>query len=76
MIGGDDMKIISTKEEQETLRQIVEVKASIEMARACFDAYFDNSYREKHRGLPNMVIGLDVQLHHAEEAIDKLFEDA
>lgn len=70
------MKIISTKKEQGTLRQIVEVKASIETARACFDVYFDDAYREKHKGLPAEIIGLDVQLHHAKKAIDKLFEDA
>lgn len=70
------MKIISTKKEQETLRQIVEAKASIDMAIACFDVYFDDVYRDKYRGLPAQVIGLDVNLHHAKKAIDKMFEDA
>lgn len=70
------MKIISTKKEQETLRQIVEVKASIEFAIAGFNRYFNDEYRKKHRGLPDDVITIDVNLQEAKEAIDKLFEDA
>lgn len=76
MIGGDYMKIISTKKEQETLKQIAEVKASIECAMLGFNKYFNDEYRKKHKGLPNAAIVMDVNLNEAKIAIDKLFEDA